>query len=56
MAKNLNDELSRFKQRVKDEKVAKIEHRKGYSGGSFSFALLFSFLILSLLRFRFKRN
>ncbi len=56
MAKNLNDELSRFKQRVKDEKVAKIEHRKGYSGGSFGFALLFSFLLLSLLRFRFKRN
>ena len=34
MIPNLNNELSRFKQRVKDEKIAKVKKRDGYSGGA----------------------
>lgn len=33
MIVNLNNELARFKTRVKEEQVAKVEHREGYSGG-----------------------
>jgi rhombotail lipoprotein len=51
MTKNLNTELSRFKQRVKEEKIAKIERREGYSGGAFGYIfipLLFSFMFRKL--------
>ncbi|MGL1957150.1 MAG: rhombotarget lipoprotein [Colwellia sp.] len=42
MTVNLDAELARFKTRVKEEKIAKVEHRKGYSsGGSMSYSLLF---------------
>ncbi|MCM2679321.1 rhombotarget lipoprotein [Echinimonas agarilytica] len=34
MTINLESELARFKTRVEEEKVAKIEHKKGYSGGA----------------------
>lgn len=40
MTVNLDAELARFKTRVKEEKIAKVEHREGYSGGSMSFYLL----------------
>jgi rhombotail lipoprotein len=41
MTVNLDAELARFKVRVKEEKIAKVEHRKGYSGGgSISYYLL----------------
>ncbi|WP_105168202.1 rhombotarget lipoprotein [Pseudoalteromonas sp. T1lg23B] len=33
MTANLDAELARFKVRVKEEKIAKVEHREGYSGG-----------------------
>jgi len=33
MNENLDAELARFKTRIKEEQVAKIEHREGYSGG-----------------------
>ena len=33
MTVNLDAELASFKTRVKEEKIAKVEHRKGYSGG-----------------------
>lgn len=33
MTVNLDAELARFKTRVKEEKIAKVEHREGYSGG-----------------------
>ncbi len=40
MIPNLNNELARFKERVKQEKIAKVEKRQGYSGGSFSVVTL----------------
>jgi len=41
MTVNLDAELARFKTRVKEEKIAKVEHRKGYSsGGSMGYYLL----------------
>ncbi|MFT7561027.1 MAG: rhombotail lipoprotein [Flavobacteriales bacterium] len=46
MIANLDSELGRFKARVKEENVAKIEHREGYSGGG-SFAP-YSLLLLLL--------
>lgn len=46
MIVNLDDELARFKTRVKEEQVATIEHKQGYSGGG-----SLSLLILSLLWF-----
>jgi rhombotail lipoprotein len=46
MTVNLDAELARFKVRVKEEKVAKVEHRKGYSGGSISYYLLVLLLVV----------
>ncbi|MCP4980073.1 MAG: rhombotarget lipoprotein [Gammaproteobacteria bacterium] len=46
MITNLDLELSRFKTRVKEEKIARVEVRKGYSGGSPGLVLL---LLLALL-------
>ncbi|WP_412971624.1 rhombotarget lipoprotein [Glaciecola sp. MF2-115] len=43
MNKNLDAELSRFRTRVKEENVAKIERRAGYSGGSLAY---FGLLVL----------
>jgi rhombotail lipoprotein len=40
MTKNLDAELSRFKVRVKEEKIAKVERREGYSGGAMGLSLL----------------
>lgn len=52
MAKNLDAELDRFKTRVKEEKVAEIQHREGYSGGSLHFSLLALFAALAFRRLR----
>jgi len=46
MTTNLNAELTRFENRVKQEKVAKIEHRQGYGG---SMATLLFLLVLPML-------
>jgi rhombotail lipoprotein len=47
MTDNLDAELARFKTRVKEDKIAKVEHRKGYSGGgSMSFYLLLLVLVV----------
>ena len=47
MSTNLDAELARFKTRVKEEKIAKVEHREGYSGGSLQvFCLLFMGVML----------
>lgn len=40
MTINLDAELAQFKTRVKEEKIAKVERREGYSGGSISYYLL----------------
>lgn len=45
MTSNLEAELANFKTRVKEEKIAKVEHRAGYSGGSISHYFLFLLLI-----------
>ena len=49
MTKNLDDELSRFTTRVKEEKVARVEHREGYSGGAMNFYFL-AFLLFASSR------
>jgi rhombotail lipoprotein len=57
MTVNLDAELARFKVRVKEEKVAKVEHRKGYSGGSISYYLLvLLFVVLTRKLTRTKKS
>lgn len=51
MSVNLNTELSQFKTRVKEDKIAKIEHSKGYSSGG-SMSYLFLMLVFMLLTAR----
>ncbi len=52
MTINLDVELARFKTRVKEEKIAKVEHSKGYSsGGSMSFYLLVFVLVVLTRKF-----
>lgn len=45
MTTNLDAELGSFKRRVKEEKIAKVERRNGYSGGSMN---LYFFILVSL--------
>ncbi|QSX40334.1 rhombotarget lipoprotein [Shewanella cyperi] len=40
MTTNLDAELARFKTRVKEEKIAKVEKRHGYSGGAIGLSIL----------------
>ncbi len=49
MTANLDAELSSFKTRVKEEKIAKIEHREGYSGGGSMnlYLLILLFMVLT---------
>lgn len=54
MNRNLESELSRFKERVKNEKVATIKHREGYSGGGFTGFLLCLLLLCFIGIRRFK--
>lgn len=49
MTTNLDAELVHFKKRVKEEKIAKVEHRQGYSGGSMNLSL-FILVFLVLIR------
>jgi rhombotail lipoprotein len=49
MTVNLDAELAGFKTRVKEEKVAKIEHREGYSGGAIGF---YSLVLLCVVLMR----
>lgn len=48
MRSNLNQELSSFKDKVRDEKIAKIERREGYSGAGafYAFGLLVLYVTL----------
>lgn len=52
MTKNLESELARFNTRVKEENIAKVEHREGYSGGGslhyYVTMLMLAFLIIRL--------
>jgi rhombotail lipoprotein len=57
MTVNLDAELASFKTRVKEEKIAKIEHRKGYSGGgSMNLYLLILLLVVIFTRFNGHQN
>lgn len=49
MTSNLEAELANFKTRVKEEKIAKVEHRAGYSGGVASYYYLL-FMVLVFCR------
>ena len=53
MLVNLNDELNNFKVRVNEERIAKVENREGYRGGSSGIGLL---LVLALCFFRAGRR
>ncbi|TQV89262.1 rhombotarget lipoprotein [Aliikangiella coralliicola] len=55
MTKNLDKELSEFRARVKEEKIATVSYKKGYSGGGSSswFGLIF---LLLLVRFSRQKN
>jgi len=51
MTVNLETELGQFKTRVKEDKIAKVEHREGYSsGGSMNYSLLLLFFIILAVR------
>jgi rhombotail lipoprotein len=52
MIVNLDAELGRFKTRVKEEQVAKVEHREGYSGAAFVWFNLFIGIVLLSRLFR----
>jgi rhombotail lipoprotein len=52
MSTNLDAELARFESRVKEEKVAKVELRDGYSGGSSSLYVLLYLGLILIIRFR----
>ena len=56
MTVNLDAELARFKTRVKEEKIAKVQRREGYTGGGslglFSVVCLFLLLIKSVFNFK----
>ena len=49
MTSNLEAELANFKTRVKEEKIAKVEHRAGYSGGAANYYYLL-FMVLVFCR------
>lgn len=53
MIKNLDNELTRFRARAKEGRVATIQHREGYSsaGGSFNFNILLLLGFLLFIRF-----
>lgn len=46
MNENLKFELARFEDRVKNERIARVERRSGYSGGSFGTSLWAAWLVL----------
>lgn len=52
MISNLDTELTRFKVRVKEEKIAKVQHRPGYSGGGAFDLFMLIFGVTVLIRSR----
>ena len=56
MTKNLDDELARFKVRVKEEKIAKVEHSNNYSGGAIDIQLDLLLLIMLFIRLRLSKD
>jgi rhombotail lipoprotein len=56
MTKNLDDELARFKVRVKEEKIAKVEHSNNYSGGTIDIQFGLLLLIMLFIRLRLSKD
>lgn len=56
MTKNLDDELARFKVRVKEEKIAKVEHSNNYSGGTIDIRFGLLLLIMLFIRLRLSKG
>ena len=58
MTANLDTELASFKVRVKEEKIAKIEHRNGYTGGGSMnlYLLILVFVVLTSKSTRTKNS
>lgn len=56
MNTNLEAELARFKTRVKEEKIATIKHREGYSGGSLPWWLTLLLAGVATMRFAFSKQ
>lgn len=55
MTINLDAELAQFKTRVKEEKIAKVEHRKGYSGGAASHYLLILMVLMLTRKYGYRK-
>ncbi|GGP73066.1 rhombotarget lipoprotein [Shewanella ulleungensis] len=55
MTKNLDDELARFKVRVKEEKIAKVEHSSSYKGSGGALHIEFSLILLFLCFVRIRK-
>jgi rhombotail lipoprotein len=56
MTKNLDDELARFKVRIKEEKIAKVEHSNNYSGGTIDIQFGLLLLIMLFIRLRLSKD
>lgn len=57
MTKNLDAELAGFKTRVKEEKIAKVNHREGYQGsGTFNVFILIWVSLLLAIKSRYQRT
>jgi len=57
MTVNLDAELARFKTRVKEEKIAKVEHREGFSGGgSMGYSLLVLVFVVLTRKYVLKKG
>jgi rhombotail lipoprotein len=56
MTKNLDDELARFKVRVKQEKIANVEHRSNYSGGAIDIQFCLLLLIMLFIRLKLGKD
>ncbi|WOT06484.1 rhombotarget lipoprotein [Shewanella youngdeokensis] len=52
MNSNLHTELKTFKQRVKEEKIANVERREGYSGGAINGLIISGLMLLLCIRRR----
>jgi rhombotail lipoprotein len=56
MTKNLDDELARFKVRVKQEKIANVEHRSNYSGEAIDIQFCLLLLIMLFIRLKLGKD
>lgn len=60
MAQNLDKELDRFTERIKQDKTVRVSHREGYTGGGIAFdpvsILILLFLVIGYRRYGSRRH